>query len=113
MGRPVEGTWPLAGSITVELEGERRILCLRGGIDSAVVARFKSEYGRDLPAVHAIDAADVTFISSTGIAVLLRCSEAAVAAGWERPVLRSASHVMDRVLHLAGLDTALPRSTTT
>lgn len=110
MSRHSEGGPVLPGSMTVEAEGNRRILVLRGDIDSAVVARFTRAQGRELPAVDAIDAGDVSFLSSTGIAVLLRCSEAAVAAGRERPAFRSASPVTTRVLELAGLDVSvLPR----
>ena len=110
MGGHAEAPWTLPGSITVEVDGNRRILCLRGDIDSAVVTRFRTAYGRDLPLIDVIDAGDVSFISSTGLAVMLRCSEVAMAAGRPRPMLRSASHMTERVLHLAGLDAAFPRS---
>jgi anti-anti-sigma factor len=113
MSRHVDRTAFLAGSITVEIEGDRRILCLRGDIDSAVVSRFKNEHGRAWPAIDSIDAEAVSFISSTGLAVMLRCSEAAVAAGRGRPVLRSASHATNRLLQLAGLDTTLLRQAPT
>jgi anti-anti-sigma factor len=110
MSRHIEGGSDVPGSITVETEGDRRILRLRGDVDSAVVARFTESQGRQPPAVDAIDAGAVTFLSSTGLALLVRCSEAAVAAGRERPVLRSASRVAKRVLELAGLDAGvLPR----
>ncbi len=110
MSRHIEGGPTLPGSITVEAEGDRRILFLRGDIDSAVVARFTKDQGRERPVIDAFDAGAVSFLSSTGIAVLLRLSEAAVAAGRERPALRSASPVTTRVLELAGLDVGvLPR----
>ena len=110
MSRHSQGGPVLPGLITVEAEGDRRILRLRGDIDAAVVARFKQEQGRELPAIDAIDAGDVSFLSSTGIAVLVRCAEAAVAAGRDPPALRSASPVTTRVLDLAGLDVSvLPR----
>ena len=111
MSGHAEASWTLPGSITVEVEGNRRILCLRGDVDSAAVTRFRNGYGRDLPLIDAIDAGAVSFISSTGLAVMLRSSEVAMAAGRQRPVLRSASHITERVLHLAGLDAAFPRST--
>jgi anti-anti-sigma factor len=109
MSRHVGSDESLAGSITVETDGDRRILWMRGDIDSAVVARFKEDHGRVWPAIDIIDAGDVSFISSTGLAVMIRCSEAALAAGRGRPVLRSVSHATNRVLQLAGLDTALLR----
>jgi anti-anti-sigma factor len=110
MSPPNEGRPVLPGSITVEADGDRRILVLRGDIDSAVVARFAKEQDRELPAIDAIDAGAVSFLSSTGIAVLVRFAEAALAAGRNPPALRSASPVTIRVLDLAGLDVrVLPR----
>jgi anti-anti-sigma regulatory factor len=110
MSRHMEGGPVLPGSIAVQVEGGRRILVLRGDIDSAVVARFQAGHGREPPAVDAIDAGAVSFLSSTGIAVLVRCAEAAVATGRDPPALRSASPVTMRVLDLAGLDVrVLPR----
>ena len=58
--------------------------------------------------VDAIDAGGVTFISSSGLALMLLCVEASVAAG-RRPVLRAASHQVDRALQLAGIDSVFPR----
>ena len=72
---------PLPGSISIESEGDRRILCARGELDSAVVQDFKDRQGREPVVVDAIDAGAVTFISSTGIAIMLRCLEASKAAG--------------------------------
>ena len=110
MSRHSEGGPALPGSMTVEADGDRRILVLRGDIDSAVVARFTKDQGRELPAIDAIDAGAVSFLSSTGIAVLVRLAEAALSAGRNPPALRSASPVTTRVLDLAGLDVrVLPR----
>ncbi len=109
MSRRFEPLRPLAGSITVEVEGDRRVLCLQGDIDSAVVARFTAEYAPELPLIDVIDAGDVSFLSSTGLAVMLRCSQAAVAAGGERPVLRSESPAVRYLLKQSGLDSALRR----
>jgi anti-anti-sigma regulatory factor len=89
----------LPGSIGVEDEGGRRVLFLRGELDGAVVARFRAQQGSEPVVVDAIDAAAVTFISSTGVAVMLRCVEASAAAG-RTPVLRSSSHVVDQVLEM-------------
>jgi len=114
MSRHIRHIRPLAGSITVEVEGDRHVLCLAGDIDSAVVATFKDEHAGELPVVDVMDAEAVTFISSTGLAIMIRCAETAVAAGRERPVLRSASTAMKRVLQLAGWDDALiPPATST
>jgi anti-anti-sigma factor len=98
-----------AGSITIELEGaDRRVLCLRGDVDTAVAMDFTQSQGRDRVAVDAIDAGAVSFISSSGLALMLVCVEASLAAG-RRPVLRAASRVVDRALQLAGIDSVFPR----
>lgn len=98
-----------AGAITVEREGaDRWVLCLRGAVDTAVATLFTSAHGRQRVVVDAIDAGGVTFISSTGLALMLLCTEASVAAG-RRPVLRAASHQVERALQLAGIDTLFPR----
>jgi len=96
-----------AGAITLVDEApDRRVLCLRGDVDTAVATRFTSAQGRVV--VDAIDAGDVTFISSSGLALMLLCAEASTAAG-HRPVLRASSRPIDRALQLAGIDTVFPR----
>jgi anti-anti-sigma factor len=103
------GQRPAAGSIAIEPEGaDRRVLCLRGAVDTAVATRFATAQGRDRVPVDAIDAGAVSFISSSGLALLLLCAEASVAAG-RRPVLRAASHQVERALRLAGIDNLFPR----
>lgn len=100
---------PPAGSITIEHEGsDRRVLRLRGDVDTAVATRFTSSVGRARVAVDAIDAGTVTFISSSGLALLLTCMEASLAAG-RRPVLRAASRQIDRALRMAGIADVFPR----
>ncbi|SOD99249.1 STAS domain-containing protein [Blastococcus haudaquaticus] len=98
-----------AGAITVEDEAaDRRVLCLRGDVDTAVATRFTSARGRERVVVDAIDAGGVTFISSSGLALMLLCAEASAAAG-RRPVLRRSSRPIDRALQLAGIDTVFLR----
>jgi anti-anti-sigma regulatory factor len=98
-----------AGSITIEREGaERQVLCLRGDVDTAVATGFTRSQGRDRVAVDAIDAGAVSFISSSGLALMLVCVEVSLAAG-RHPVLRAASHAVDRALRLAGIDSLFPR----
>jgi anti-anti-sigma factor len=104
----LETPWVLPGSIDVEDEGTRRVLVLRGELDGAVVAHFRALQGAEPVVVDAIDAAAVTFMSSTGVAVMLRCAEASAAAG-RTPVLRSSSHVVDQVLEMFMLDRRFPR----
>ena len=98
----------LPGSITVEVEGNRRVLCLSGDLDSAVVALFTAQQGREPVVVDAIDAGAVTFIGSSGLATILRCWEASVAAG-RRPPLRASSPRVDRLLELSSLNGLLER----
>jgi anti-anti-sigma regulatory factor len=104
-----EGPRPPAGAITIEREGaDRWVLCLRGAVDTAVATRFASSQRRQRVVVDGIDAGEVTFISSSGLALMLLCAEASLAAG-RRPVLRTASHQVERALQLAGIDTVFPR----
>jgi anti-anti-sigma factor len=103
------GLRPPAGAITVEREGaDHWVLCLRGDVDTAVATRFTSSQERRHVVVDAIDAGGVTFISSSGLALMLLCSEASMAAG-RRGVLRAASRPVDRALQLAGIDDAFRR----
>ena len=103
------GPRPLAGSITIEHEGaHRRVLRLRGDVDTAVATHFTSAHGRERVVVDAIDAGTVTFICSSGLALLLTFAEASLAAG-RQPTLRAASHQVDRALRMAGIDGVFQR----
>jgi anti-anti-sigma regulatory factor len=103
------GLRPPAGSITIEHEdADRRVLCLTGDVDTAVATRFSSSQGRERVPVDAIDAGGVTFISSSGLALMLIYVEASLAAG-RQPVLRAASRQVDRALLRAGIDGVFPR----
>jgi anti-anti-sigma factor len=100
---------PPAGAITIEPEGpDRRVLCLRGDVDTAVATQFTTSQRRERVVVDAIDAAGVTFMSSSALALLLTCVEASVAAG-HQPVLRATSHQVDRALRLAGIESVFTR----
>ncbi len=104
-----QGLRPPAGEITIEREGaDRWVLCLRGDVDTEVATRFAHSQGRQRVVVDAIDAEGVTFISSSGLALMLLSAEASVAAG-RNPVLRAASRQVDRALELAGIETVFPR----
>jgi len=104
-----KGLQPPAGTVTVEREGaDLWVLCLRGDVDTAVATRFANSQARQRVVVDAIDAGEVTFISSSGLALLLLCTEASVAAG-RHPVLRSASRPVNRALEIAGIDTIFVR----
>jgi anti-anti-sigma factor len=100
---------PPAGAITIEREGlDRRVLCLRGDVDTAVATQFTTSQRGGRVVVDAIDAQGVTFMSSSALALLLKAVEASTAAG-RHPVLRAASHQVDRALQLAGIDSVFPR----
>ena len=100
---------PPAGAITVEDQGSLRVLCLRGELDSAAVARFRQMQGSEPVVVDALDADGVSFISSTGLAVMILCMEASLEAG-RRPVLRASSHAVDRLVRMFGMDDLFPRT---
>ncbi|GAB3322105.1 hypothetical protein GCM10027451_44390 [Geodermatophilus aquaeductus] len=97
-----EDVRPLPGSMTVRDEGDGPVLCLRGEVDTEVATRFKQRQGRTPLLVDAIDAAGVSFLSSTALSILARCVEAAFAVG-RRPVLRASSPIVERMLQLSGL----------
>jgi anti-anti-sigma factor len=106
-GRPDDDR-SLPGSITVEIQDGRRVLCLTGDLDSAVVAHFKTQQGRAPVVVDAIDAGTVTFIGSAGLALMLMSWEASVTAG-RRPVLDASSRSVDRLLAMSSLDQVIVR----
>src|SRR4029453_880321 len=87
---------------------DRRVLCLRGDVDTEVATRFTSSQGRERVAVDEIDAGAVTFISSSGLALMLIYVEASLAAG-RHPMLRAASRPVDRALQLAGIGSVFQR----
>jgi anti-anti-sigma regulatory factor len=109
---PHPGRLPfLSGSLTIEHEpGGRRVLCLIGDVDSAVVAEFEARQGRLPVVVEDIDAGAVTFLGSAGLSVMVRYAEAGAAAG-RIPVLRAASGQVDRLIRAAGLETYFLRPT--
>jgi len=106
-------TWehprPPAGVITIEPEGaDRRVLCLRGDVDTAVATQFTASLRRERVVVDAIDAEGVTFMSSSALALLVKAVEASIAAG-RHQVLRASSHQVDRALRLAGIESVFTR----
>ena len=104
---------PFPGSLTIEHEaGGRRVLCLSGDVDSVAVAEFERRQGSLPVVVDVIDAGGVSVLASAGLAVMVRCAEAAVASG-RRPVLRAASGTVERLLRAAGMESYFPRPGTT
>jgi anti-anti-sigma factor len=103
------GQRPPAGSITIHPDGDDRwVLRLQGDVDTAVATRFTTEHGRERVAVDAIDAGTVTFLSSSGLALMVRTVEASAVAG-RHPVLRAASRQVNQALRQAGIEGLFPR----
>lgn len=101
---------PFPGSVTIEHEaGGRRVLCLSGHVDSATVAEYEKRQGRFPVVVDAIDARTVSFLSSAGLALMVRCCAEAAATVGRRPVLRGASAPVNRLLRAAGIEGYFPR----
>jgi anti-anti-sigma factor len=103
------GPRPFPGSITIEHEaGGRRVLRLSGDVDSVTVAEFESRQGGLPVVVDVIDAGAVSFLSSAGLAVMVRNVQSAAAAG-RQPVLRAASGPVERLLQVTGMESFFPR----
>ena len=91
------------GQIVHRLEDLGCVLHLTGEIDAAVVADFeRSAVGAPRPVV-AVDASWVTFMSSSGVGLLVRLTEQHRQAG-NRPVLRHPSRATRSVLVITGVD---------
>ena len=103
------GPRPPAGSITIEREGtDRRVLCLRGDVDTAVATRFTSSQGRERVVVDAIDAGarDVHQLLRARPHAALRRGVPSPPAG--TPCCARRRTQVDRALQLAGIDSRLP-----
>ena len=92
------------GAVRLERTDRGPVLHLLGEVDAGTVAWWE----RDRPApgspdaVVAVDASAATFLSSAGVAMLLRETEAHRAVGG-RPELRSPSRAVLQVLRLTGM----------
>ena len=91
-------------------EGEEARVALSGELDMAATLKLEpvvdgllADGARSL----VLDLAELTFIDSTGMALLVGVNERASAAGAELTLLRPAEHV-GRVLEVTGLDGLLP-----
>jgi anti-anti-sigma factor len=110
-GSGMSRAWGLAGSITVEHEGDELVLCLAGEVDQYVVQEFDRATDGRPPAVDLIDAGAATFLASAGIGLLLRVRDSSAASG-RRAVLRAASPQVDRLLAVVGMADLLRRPAT-
>lgn len=92
--------WRLAGSITIEREAGQTVLCLAGEVDGAVVEQFEHASGERLPPVDVVDAGAATFLSSSGVRLLIRVRQESAARS-RTVLLRTASPQVERVLRMA------------
>ena len=99
-----------AGSIALDSEAGVPTLRLAGEIDLASVEAFEAEAQRGVTGkgstgqpVGVVDLSEVTFLSSTGLGLLITVTKPARAAG-RLPELRGLSRPVRRVLTLAGAD---------
>jgi anti-sigma B factor antagonist len=80
-------------------------LVLDGEIDSFTAPVLEARLAED-PQVEVVDVANVTFIDSSGLRVLVQVHQERLAAG-EALVLRSPSAAVQRLLEISGLSTHL------
>jgi anti-anti-sigma factor len=93
----------LPGAVALQREADGLVLRLTGEVDAAVVARFTADPAHHPAPVAAIDAGAVTFLSSAGVALMLRWAQTA-STGGQPVVLRRSARCVDRVLQQMGLD---------
>ena len=92
---------PPSGASRVVPEDAGPVLHLRGDVDEPLVQRMRAD-GVDERELVAVQIAEVGYIDSTGLSLLVRWAQSAARDG--RPaVLRSASPRFRRVLDLAGI----------
>ena len=89
----------------------RTTLLLSGEFDASCVLRFerlvRTAMDNPLPYVE-IDMREVTFIDSTGLALLLRTEAASRQDGFELEILRSPAAAVRSALEASGLERVLP-----
>ncbi len=89
------------GCITVGWEGDNPVLRLAGDIDTDAVLAFEQSGVSDSHVITVVDLTDVTFLSSTGVAFVIRQTQSAREQG-HLPVLRGLTHSTRRILQLTG-----------
>ena len=95
----------------VQQAAGRTTLLLSGEFDASCVLRFerlvRTAMDNPLPYVE-IDMREVTFIDSTGLALLLRTEGASRQDGFELEILRSPAAAVRSALEASGLERVLP-----
>lgn len=82
-------------------EGHSEVLRLVGDIDTDAVNAFEQSGVSDGRVITVIDLNEVTFLSSTGLALLIRQTQPARDRG-HLPVLRGLTHSARRILQMTG-----------
>ncbi len=82
-------------------EGGTQVLRLVGDIDTEAVTAFEQSGVSDGRVVNVVDLEEVTFLSSTGVSLLIRQTQPARDRG-ELPVLRGLTHPARRILQITG-----------
>jgi len=98
---PVHPFPPELGCITMAWEGDAQVLRLVGDIDTDAVNAFEQSGGSDGRVISVVDLKEVTFLSSTGIALLIRQTQPARDKG-DLPVLRGLTRPARRLLQITG-----------
>ena len=98
---PVHPVLRELGCITMGWEGDTQVLRLVGDIDTDAVIAFEQSGVSDGRVINVIDLKEVTFLSSTGIAFLIRQTQPARDRG-ELPVLRGLAGAARRILQITG-----------
>lgn len=100
-----------ACEMDVQRADGRATLMLTGEFDASCVLRFerlfRAAVDDPLPCL-VIDMRDVTFIDSTGLALLLRTEAASRQDGFELLILRSPAPAVRSALEASGLERLLP-----
>jgi anti-sigma B factor antagonist len=89
------------GYITVGREGHTQVLRLAGDIDTDAVVAFEQSGLPEGESITVVDLTEVTFLSSTGVAFLIRQTQPARSQG-HLPVLRGLTRPARRILELTG-----------
>ena len=82
-------------------EGDTQVLRLAGDIDTDAVIAFEQSGVSDGPVISVVDLKEVTFLSSTGLALLIRQTQPTRDRG-ELPVLRGLTDRARRILQITG-----------
>ena len=98
---PVHSVLPELGTIMLDREGDTEVLRLVGDIDTDAVIAFEHSGASDGRVISVVDLQAVTFLSSTGIALLIRQTQPARERG-DLPVLRGLTDRARRLLHITG-----------